>query len=115
MQSLGFALDGLRHVYKTEANFTIHIVLSFIALLLAFILQISRLEIIAVIIMITLGLATELANTAIEEMIDLVTVEHRKEAKIAKDVAAGMMLIVAIGSILMGFIIYTPYLIKSFQ
>jgi diacylglycerol kinase (ATP) len=51
-------------------------------------------------------------NTSLEEMVNLITQEHRKEAKIAKDVAAGMVLIAAIGSVIVGIFIFAPYILK---
>ena len=52
-------------------------------------------------------------NTAIEEMVDLIVQEHREQARIAKDVAAGMVLVTAIGSLVIGAVIFLPHIIGN--
>ena len=63
---------------------------------------------------ILLGLSAEMINTAIEAMTDLITLEQRKDAKIAKDVSAGMMLIVAMGAIVVGCVVFLPRVLVLF-
>ena len=113
--SFGYAWQGLRHAWTDEPNFSIHVVLSAVAILLGILLKISTVEFAIIILVISIGLATELANTAIESVTDLVTKEHRTEAKIAKDVGAGMMLVVSIGAILIAIVIYLPYITRLFS
>lgn len=74
------------------------------------ILDISLFEKVILILTILLVIAAEMINTALEKMVDLITKEHRMEAKIAKDVASGMVLITAIGAIIIGLIIFIPHL-----
>ena len=62
--------------------------------------------------MIVLVFSAEMVNTALEEMTDLITEEHKQEAKAAKDVAAGMVLVTAIGAIIVGIVIFVPYIIE---
>ena len=66
-------------------------------------------------VVILLVISSEMINTAIEEMVNLITSEHKKEAKIAKDVAAGMVLVTSVGSVIIGFLIFTPYVFKLFN
>ena len=66
-------------------------------------------------IMILLVISAEMINTAIEKMVDLITTEHRKEAKIAKDVAAGMVLVNSLGSVIVGLIIFIPHILALFH
>lgn len=66
-------------------------------------------------VMIILVLVCEMINTALEEIVDLVSSEHRVQAKIAKDVGAGLVLLASIGSLIVGFLIFTPYIIKFFS
>jgi diacylglycerol kinase len=54
-------------------------------------------------------------NTAIEEVVNLLTNEHKMEAKIAKDVSAGMVLLTAIGAVIVGILVFTPYILKLFK
>ena len=65
-------------------------------------------------ITILMVICSEMINTSLEEMVNLITNEHRKEAKIAKDVAAGMVLIASIGAIIVGLFIFTPYILRLF-
>jgi len=63
-------------------------------------------------IMILLVMITEMINTAIERMVDLIIKEHREDAKIAKDVAAGMVFLTAAGSLIVGLLIFLPYILR---
>ena len=63
---------------------------------------------------IVLGFASEMLNTSVEAMTDLITTEWKTEAKIAKDVAAGMMLLTAVGTTLIALVVFYPYFMKLF-
>lgn len=104
------AFAGLFWALRTQPNFRVHLVLATAAVWLGAYFNITRLEMVVVIFTIVLGLTAEMINTALEAMTDLITQEWREEAKIAKDVAAGMMLTVALGAIIVAFVIFTPYL-----
>lgn len=108
------AFSGLWWALSTQPNFRIHIVLSIIALFFAWYLDITTIEWVIIIFVIVLGLSAEMLNTSIEAMTDLITTEWRKDAKIAKDVAAGTMLTVAIGAFLVASLIFIPKLLVQF-
>jgi diacylglycerol kinase len=110
------AFAGIVWALQTQPNFRIHVTLSLIAILLGLWLGITFLEMTVIVFTIILGLSSEMINTAIEAMTDLITTEYHKEAKIAKDVAAGMMLMTAIGAVLIACFVYGPYLwrLRSF-
>lgn len=108
------AITGLVWVFYSQPNFQIHIFLSVVAVLLGVVLRITGLEMLIIIFTIILGLSVEMINTSIEAMTDLITIEWRKEAKIAKDVSAGMMLLVATGTLIIGIYIFLPKLIELF-
>lgn len=108
------AFAGLFWAIGTQPNFRVHLVLSSLALLLAYFLRITRTEMAIILFTIVLGLSSEMINTAIESMTDLITKEWKTEAKIAKDVSAGMMLTVAIGAIGVALFIFGPYLSPFF-
>ena len=105
------AFSGLWWALSTQPNFRIHLFLSAVALVLSYMLQIPAVEICIIVFTIVLGLSAEMINTAIESMTDLITKEWRTEAKIAKDVSAGMMLTVAIGAVIIAGIIFGPKLL----
>lgn len=104
------ALNGLRWSFSSQPNFAVHFILSAFVLFLAWYLRIETLEILVIIMVIVFGLGAEMINTAIEAMTDMITREWRQEAKIAKDVAAGMMLLYAIGAFIVGAFIFLPRL-----
>ncbi|MBI5619933.1 diacylglycerol kinase family protein [Candidatus Gottesmanbacteria bacterium] len=109
------AWAGIVWALATQPNFRVHIALSLIALGLARYFNITKPEAIVIIFTIILGLAAEMINTSLECMTDLITTQWRKEAKLAKDVAAGMMLLVAIGAVVVAILIFGPYIIEMFR
>lgn len=102
------AWAGIWWALTTQPNFRVHLVLSFLVLLLAWAFSLSALECTILVFTIILGLTAEMINTALEAMTDLITKEWRKEAKIAKDVAAGMMLTVAFGAVGVALLLFGP-------
>jgi diacylglycerol kinase len=104
------AFAGIAWVIKTQPNFKIHLLLATIAIILSWFYQITLVEFTIIIFTIVLGLTAEMVNTSIEAMTDLITTEYRQSAKIAKDVAAGMMLMTAIGAAVVALIIFTPHI-----
>lgn len=111
-KSLGHALEGLATAMDENQNLRIHFVVAVIVMIASVIFNVSRYEMGILGVMILLVISAEMLNTSIEHMVDLITNEHRKEAKVAKDVAAGMVLVNAIGSILVGVIIFIPHIIS---
>lgn len=109
--SLQSAWAGLLWALSSQPNFRIHGILSIAVLGLGLYLKISRIEMIILVFTIVLGLSAEMINTSIEAMTDLITTEYRSEAKIAKDVSAGMMLTVAIGAVIIAAIVFLPHLL----
>ena len=108
------AFAGLLWSLKTQPNFRVHIAISFIVLFLAWYVGVSRAEFGVLVFTVLLGLSAEMINTSLECMTDLITREWREEAKIAKDVAAGMMLVVAMGAVVIGAWILGPYILLRF-
>ncbi|OGG26765.1 hypothetical protein A2960_01165 [Candidatus Gottesmanbacteria bacterium RIFCSPLOWO2_01_FULL_39_12b] len=102
------ALSGLKWAFTTQPNFRVHFSLAFLAVLLAFILSVSYLEMTILILTIAFCLGIEMVNTSIEAMTDLITTKWASQAKIAKDVAAGMMLLTAFGSVIVAMFIFLP-------
>lgn len=111
--SFKHAWAGIVWAILSQPNFRLHIALSIIALGLAGYLHITRFETIVIVLTIILGLTAEMINTSLECVTDLVTTEWRQEAKQAKDVAAGMMLVVAIGAVAVALLIFVPHIISG--
>ncbi len=110
--SFGFALAGIAHAFRDNRNIRIHTIVAVIVLAAGFLLGITKFEKLTLLLVIILVIASEMINTTIEEMTDLISSEHSQEAKAAKDVGAGMVLVTAIGAIIVGLVIFTPYIIK---
>jgi diacylglycerol kinase (ATP) len=108
--SFQHAFDGIVWAFQTQPNFRIHLVCSILALSFGLYVHITSVEMAIIIFTILLGLAGEMINTALESVTDLVTTEWRQQAKIAKDVSAGMMLLIAVGAILVAIFIFSPYI-----
>lgn len=102
------AWNGLNWSFRTQPNFKIHLTCASIVILAGIFFHISHVEMTILILTIVFGLGVEMVNTAIEVMTDLITTEWKLEAKIAKDVAAGMMLLTAIGTVLVALFIFYP-------
>lgn len=108
--SFGFALSGIVHAFVENRNLRIHMIMGIAAFVLSYLLGITRIEKLIILLVILLVIASEMINTALEEMTDLITNEHRQEAKAAKDVAAGMVLVAAVGAVIVGAVIFFPYI-----
>jgi len=109
------AFEGIGYALKSDQNLRIHFFVAFIVILLSLYFRVNPFEMGILGIMILLVISTEMINSAIEQMVDLITNEHKQEAKIAKDVSAGMVLLTAIGSVIVGFLIFLPYIIRLFK
>ena len=110
--SFGFALSGIVHAFRDNRNVRIHTTIAILVIIASFILELTKIEKLILLLVIILVIASEMINTALEEMTDLITNEHKQQAKAAKDVAAGMVLVASIGSLIVGAIIFAPYVIK---
>jgi diacylglycerol kinase len=108
--SFQHAFAGLVWAVRTQPNFRVHATASLLALFLSWYFRISAGETALIVFAIVLGLAVEMVNTALEAMTDLITTEWRAQAKTAKDVAAGMMLLTAAGTVIVAALIFWPYI-----
>lgn len=106
--SFRHAFAGLAWALKTQPNYRIHLILSTVALLGGWFLKISYNEFLIVLTLIAVGLAIETVNTAIEFATDAIDGKWREDIKLAKDVAAGAMLIFSIGALIIACIIFIP-------
>ena len=114
-ESISHAVHGLKLALHSQRNFVIEVIFSFLALSLAFLLKFSITDICIVIIMITIVLICELLNSAIEFTLDAVYKNnYSKLVEMAKDMSAGMVLLVAIMSVFVGIILYGSYVFKLF-
>lgn len=107
-KSMGHALDGIEYAINHERNVKIEILAAISVSVLGFILKISIIEWLIIILVISMVLALELVNTAIERCVDLVTKDYHDLAKAAKDVAAGAVFLMSLFSVIIGIVIFLP-------
>ncbi|MDI6603643.1 MAG: diacylglycerol kinase [Thermoanaerobacteraceae bacterium] len=106
IESFNYAIEGIEYVLKTQWNMKIHFSIAIIVLVLSLFFNFSKFEFIALIATISLVIIAEMINTAIEATIDIITDKYNPLAKIAKDVAAGAVLISAINAVFVGYILF---------
>lgn len=106
------ALNGIKYVFFKERNLKIQLVIGIIAILLGILLKISLIEWAIIVTIIFMVFFSELFNTAIENVVDMITIEYNEKAKIIKDIAAGGVTIVAIASVIVGLIIFLPKILE---
>ena len=107
-KSFGYAFQGIYTCISKERNMKIHCGLSVLGVIAGIILKLSVMEWCICLTLFGLVMALELVNTSIEAVVDLVTEERKPLAKIAKDTAAGAVLIAAIMAAIIGCIIFVP-------
>ncbi len=106
--SFRHAFDGFVHNIKTQPNFRFHLLAMISVILAGTYFSISFYEWMTLLFTFNMVIVSEMLNTAIEAMVDLITLERRQDAKVAKDVSAGMVLVSAIFSIAIGLFIFVP-------
>lgn len=114
-KSFGYAFAGLLYSLKFNQNIKIHILAAFLSVIIGLFLGLTRYEMLGIGFLIVLVISAEMINTSIEEVINLLVNEHRLEAKIAKDVSAGMVLLVAIFAAIVGVFIFLPHILALFK
>jgi len=110
--SFKYAFSGVWHVLRTQRNARIHLSVGLLVIALGLWLGLSRTEWAIIILTIGLVFAAESFNTVAEAAVDLATSEYHPLAKIAKDVAAGAVLLTAMTAVVVGLLILGPPLWK---
>lgn len=104
--SFNYAIEGIAYALRTQRNMRIHVFFAAIVLVAAVVLDVSRLEMVALLFAIGFVLMAELANTAIETTVDLVVDRFDPKAKTAKDVAAGGVLVSSVIALSVGYVVF---------
>lgn len=112
-KSFRYALTGFRYFLK-ERNIKIHLCATIFVIALGLIFCISAFEWIAIIISIVLVISLEIINTVIEDLINFLHPHKEQKVMIIKDLAAAAVFVSAMGSIIVGLIIFFPYVIDMF-
>jgi len=108
INSFKYAIEGFMSSFKTERNMKIHILAMAVVVALGFYLKLTLIEWSFITISIVLVIGAELFNTSIETIVDMVSPEKNPKAKLAKDISAAAVLVLAIGAMIIGAIIFIP-------
>jgi diacylglycerol kinase len=111
--SFRHAYDGFVYTVKTQPNFRFHLLATICAMLMGIYFQINKYEWLVLVFTVNMVLVAEMINTSIESIVDLVTLERRQDAKVAKDVSAGMVLVSAVLSVVVAFFLFLPKIIAQ--
>jgi diacylglycerol kinase (ATP) len=106
LHSFNWAFDGIVHALRFERNMWVHFAIAGLVLIAGLFFALTRLEVVALLVAISFVLITEMLNTAVEHLVDLVTDQDDPRAKVAKDVAAGAVLIAAINAIAVAYLVF---------
>ncbi|KKP29236.1 MAG: diacylglycerol kinase [Candidatus Nomurabacteria bacterium GW2011_GWF1_31_48] len=106
--SFKHAVDGIWHTLRTQPNFRFHTIAAISVILAGIYFEISYFEWLVVLFTFNMVFVAEMVNTSIEAMVDLISLERRQDAKVAKDVSAGMVLVSALSAIAIGVYIFLP-------
>lgn len=111
LKSFGFAWKGILTMFKSEPNSKIHLGASVIVISTAWFLDISKYEWLWLMFAISLVFIAELINTAVEHLVDLVQPGYNEIAGKVKDLMAGAVLVAALFSLIVGMLIFLPYIL----
>jgi diacylglycerol kinase len=112
LESFKFAGAGIWHALLTQKNMRTHLCLGALALAAGIAIGFEMLEMAILVLTISAVLTAELMNTSIETVVDLVTADQNELARVAKNVAAGAVLVCAAGSVLVGLFLFVPRVLR---
>jgi diacylglycerol kinase (ATP) len=107
LESFNYAFQGIIHVLRTQRNLRLHFGVAVLVLLAALYSDVTRMELIALLLAIAFVLIAEMLNTAVEAAIDVATTSFDPMAKLAKDIAAGAVLIAATVAVAVGYLVFS--------
>jgi diacylglycerol kinase (ATP) len=106
LESFRYALDGILDVIRTQRHMQFHMITVVIVLIVGYVWQLDNPSLLILLFTISLVLISEMFNTAIEAVVDMVTQTYHPLAKFAKDAAAGAVLIATSTAVLVGFLLF---------
>lgn len=111
IDSVNCAIEGILYTTRTQKHMRYHFLAALALLFIALLLRVSSVEFMLLALAISFVLFAELMNTAIEVVVDMISPEFHPMAKVAKDVAAGSVLVAAFGTAIMGYLVLAKYVI----
>ena len=110
LRAFGFAFRGLGRMFRSEVHARIHLAVTILVVATGLVLDLTRIEWAILTLTIAAVIALEAFNTAFEALCDVASPEHHPAVELAKDVAAGAVLVAAIASLVIAALIFGPYL-----
>jgi diacylglycerol kinase (ATP) len=110
-ESFNFAFEGIIHVLRTQRNMRIHFAIASVVLIAGVWTGVDRVELIALLLAISFVLIAEMINSALEAAIDVATTSFDPLAKLAKDIAAGAVLIATVNAVAIGYLVFSEQLV----
>ncbi|QWV96593.1 diacylglycerol kinase [Geomonas nitrogeniifigens] len=111
IDSVNCAIEGILHTTRTQKHMRYHFLAALAVLFVALLLRVSSIEFMLLALAISFVLFAELLNTAIEVVVDMISPDYHPMAKLAKDVAAGAVLVAAFGTAIMGYLVLAKYVL----
>lgn len=108
------AWHGVSYVYKHEQNFKIQLFFGILIIILMLALQLRKSEMLVILLLVLLVLILELLNSAMEKFLDILKPRMHLQVALVKDIMAAMVLSASIGAILIGGLIFFPYIVTIF-
>ena len=105
LQSFNYAFQGVVSAVRYQRNMRVHLLLAFAVLLASIFLNLSRLQLVMIFTAVAFVFITELMNSAIEAVVDMITDEYHPKAKVAKDMAAGAVLVAAVNALIVAYLV----------
>ena len=112
LESFNFAFEGVIHVLRTQRNLRIHFAIAAAVLIAAVAVGVARIELMALLIAISFVLIAEMLNSALEAGIDVATTSFDPLAKLAKDIAAGAVLIATVNAVAVGYLVFSDKIVN---
>jgi len=110
LKSADFAIEGILHAARTQRHLRYHFYSAAAVLLVSYIFGVSRIEFMIISLSVIAVLLSEMFNTAIEGIVDIISPNHSEKARIVKDIAAGAVFITVFGAAVIGYIVLSPYI-----
>lgn len=115
VRSLNYAFKGILFAIRHEKNFQTEIIVSLFVTVIMFFFPLSPLERSLIVLSMALVLTLELANTALERVMDILKPRVHPYARVIKDVMAGAVLLATFSAIAIGLVIFSPYVLSFFR
>jgi diacylglycerol kinase (ATP) len=113
-ESFIYAISGVIYSLKTQRNMRIHFLAALLVMILSKYLDLEEMEMVAVVFATALVIIAEMINTAVETAVDMITEKFHPLARIAKNVAAGAVLVAVLNAIIIGYVIFFDKLYNLF-